>query len=118
MIQNFRKEVETLHRIGVEKIILDPGYGFGKDIIDGNYEILRRQDEIKKAFPDLPLLVGMSRKRMVWQLIGGTAQDVSAMQGTMLVNMLALQNGADILRVHDVKQAVETIKIFKAYKGN
>ncbi len=118
MLQNFCKEVETLNKLGVKDIILDPGYGFGKEIVTGNYEVLRRQNEIKEAFPDLPLLAGMSRKRMIWQLIGGTAQDDTAMQGTMLVNMLALQNGADILRVHDVKQAVDTVKIFRAYKGN
>ncbi len=118
MLQNFSKEVETLNRLGVKDIILDPGYGFGKEIVAGNYEVLRRQKEIKEAFPDLPLLAGMSRKRMIWQLIGGTAQEESAMQGTMLVNMLALQNGADILRVHDVKQAMDTVKIFRAYNGN
>lgn len=117
MLENFRKEVEQLNGLGVKNIILDPGYGFGKDVIKGNYEVLRRQEEIKKAFPDLPLLAGMSRKRMIWQLLGETAQDDSAMYGTMLVDMLALQNGADILRVHDVKQAVDTVKVFKAYCG-
>lgn len=117
MIENFHKEVTQLNGLGVRNIILDPGYGFGKDIIKGNYEVLRRQEEIKKTFPNLPLLAGMSRKRMIWQLLGGTAQDDSAMYGTMLVDMLALQNGADILRVHDVKQAVDTVKVFKAYSG-
>lgn len=117
MLENFRAEVAQLNGLGVKNIILDPGYGFGKDVIKGNYEVLRRQEEIKKAFPDLPLLAGMSRKRMIWQLLGGTAQDDSAMYGTMLVDMLALQNGADILRVHDVKQAVDTVKVFKAYSG-
>ena len=117
MIENFHKEVTQLNGLGVRNIILDPGYGFGKDIIKGNYEVLRRQEEIKKTFPNLPLLAGMSRKRMIWQLLGGTAQDDRAMYGTMLVDMLALQNGADILRVHDVKQAVDTVKVFKAYSG-
>lgn len=117
MLENFRKEVEQLNGLGVKNIILDPGYGFGKEIIKGNYEVLRRQEEIKKAFPDLPILAGMSRKRMIWQLFGGTAQDDSAMYGTMLVDLLALQNGADILRVHDVKQAVDTVKVFEAYCG-
>lgn len=109
MLRNFRKEVETLRGLGVRDIILDPGYGFGKDVIKGNYGILRRQKEIKAAFPELPLLAGMSRKRMIWQLLGGTAQDDSAMRGTMLANLAAIQNGADILRVHDVKEARETI---------
>lgn len=113
MIKNFRNEVAMLNRLGLKDIILDPGYGFGKDIIKGNFGILRRQREIKDAFPELPLLAGMSRKRMIWQLLGSTAQDDTAMYGTMLANMNALQNGADILRVHDVKQACDTITIYK-----
>lgn len=117
MLENFRKEVGILNGLGVKDIILDPGYGFGKDIIKGNFEVLRRQKEIKEAFPGLPILAGMSRKRMIRQLLGGTAQDDSAMQGTMLVNLLAMQNGADILRVHDVKQTVDAVKIFTAYNG-
>lgn len=111
MLRNFRSEVATLRSLGVEDIILDPGYGFGKDVIGGNFEVLRRQREIKEAFPTLPLLAGMSRKRMIWQLLGGTAQDASAMRGTMLANLVALQNGADILRVHDVKEARETVLV-------
>lgn len=111
MLRNFRKEVAMLNRLGLEDIILDPGYGFGKDIIKGNFEILRRQREIKEAFPSLPLLAGISRKRMIWQLLGGTAQDDSAMYGTMLANLVALQNGADILRVHDVREAVHTVTL-------
>lgn len=113
MLQNFRNEVAMLNRLGVKDIILDPGYGFGKDVIQGNFEILRRQKEIKEAFPELPLLAGMSRKRMIWQLLGGTAQDDTAMYGTMLANMNALRNGADILRVHDVRQAADTITVYK-----
>ena len=111
MLQNFRKEVATLQALGVKDIILDPGYGFGKDVIKGNFTILRRQKEIKDTFPQLPLLAGMSRKRMIWQLLGGTAQDTTAMQGTMLANLVAIQNGADILRVHDVKEARATVLI-------
>lgn len=111
MLRNFRKEVDMLHQLGLDDVILDPGYGFGKDIIHGNFEVLRRQHEIKQAFPTLPLLAGMSRKRMIWQLLGGTAQDDAAMQGTMLANLAALQNGADILRVHDVKEAIHTVRI-------
>ena len=111
MLRNFRCEVATLRSLGVEDIILDPGYGFGKDVIGGNFEVLRRQREIKEAFPTLPLLAGMSRKRMIRQLLGGTAQDASAMRGTILANLVALQNGADILRVHDVKEAQETVLI-------
>ena len=118
MLHNFRKEVETLRGLGVRDIILDPGYGFGKDVIKGNFTILRRQKEIKEAFPELPLLAGMSRKRMIRQLLGGTAQDDSAMRGTMLANLTAIQNGADILRVHDVREAYETVLVARQLTGS
>ena len=95
-------------------IILDPGYGFGKDVIDGNFALLARQQELKDTFK-LPLLVGVSRKRMIWQLVGGTASD--ALNGTTAVNMLALEHGADILRVHDVKEAVEAVMIYNKMKS-
>ncbi len=114
MLRNFAQEVAQLRSLGVRDIILDPGYGFGKDGAQGNFAVLRRQDEIKRAFPELPILAGMSRKRMVWQLLGCSAQDARAMHGTMLANLIALQNGADILRVHDVREAVDTIAIYKA----
>lgn len=114
MIRNFKEEVTLLRSVGVENIILDPGYGFGKDVIDGNFAVLREQHRLHKAFPELPILAGMSRKRMIWQLLGGTAQDNSALRGTMLANLIALQNGATILRVHDVMEAVETISLFRA----
>lgn len=113
MISNFRHETAMLRQLGVRDIILDPGFGFGKDVIDGNFRILQHMDELRSAFPDMPLLAGVSRKRMIWQLLGCTAQDAAAMQGTMLVNMLALQRGAAILRVHDVKEAADTITIWK-----
>lgn len=116
MIEHFKKEVERLNQLGVKDIILDPGYGFGKDVIDGNYAVLREQKALRTAFPDLPILAGMSRKRMVWQLLGGTPQDVTALQGTMLANLVALQNGATILRVHDVREAIDTIKIYDKVK--
>lgn len=113
MKEHFRSEIEQLLDLGVEDIILDPGYGFGKDIIKGNYDILARQQELKDEF-GLPLLVGVSRKRMIWQLSGTSADE--ALNGTTAINMLALERGADILRVHDVKEAVETVKIFGQLK--
>lgn len=113
MLHNFRHEVAMLNALGLDDIILDPGYGFGKDIIKGNFEILRRQKEIKETFPELPVLAGISRKRMIRQLLGGTAQNDSAMYGTMLANLIALQNGAEILRVHDVKEAYDTVTFAK-----
>lgn len=114
MISHFREEISELQALGTSQIILDPGYGFGKDVIDGNYAILARQQELKDAFPTLPLLVGVSRKRMIWQL-SGTSPD-EALNGTTAINMLALERGADILRVHDVKEAVEAVKIFETAK--
>lgn len=112
MIENFRREVAMLARLGVNDVILDPGYGFGKDVVSGNYKVLCEQHRLREAFPSLPILAGLSRKRMIWQLVGGTAQDDSAMQGTMILNMIALQNGASILRVHDVAAARFTIENF------
>ena len=111
MLANFRREVATLRELGVKDIMLDPGFGFGKDVIDGNYSVLRDMGRIRDEFPELPLLVGVSRKRMIWRLLGCTPQDAEALQGTMLVNLMALEKGASILRVHDVKEAVNTIKI-------
>lgn len=112
-VSHFLKKIKMLNDLGYKDIILDPGYGFGKDVIDGNFALLARQQELKDTFR-LPLLVGVSRKRMIWQLLGGTASD--ALNGTTAVNMLALEHGADILRVHDVKEAVETVMIYNRMK--
>lgn len=114
IISNYRIELNQLRELGHEKVILDPGYGFGKDVIKGNYEVLARQKEIKDAFPGLPLLAGVSRKRMIWQLLGTSADE--ALNGTTVVNTIALMNGADILRVHDVRQAAEAVRIWQMSK--
>ena len=108
-LQTFREKIALLKAYGVKDIILDPGYGFGKSI-DQNYFILSSQQVFTGLFPDMPLLVGVSRKRMIWQLLDTTPSE--ALNGTTAVNMLALLNGACILRVHDVREAVETVKIF------
>ena len=108
-LQTFREKTEILRAYGVKDIILDPGYGFGKSI-EQNYSILSSQQAIVELFPDMPLLAGVSRKRMIWQFLGTTPGE--ALNGTTAVNMLALLNGACILRVHDVREAVETVKIF------
>ena len=108
-LQTFREKIALLKAYGVKDIILDPGYGFGKSI-DQNYFILSSQQAITELFPDMPLLVGVSRKRMIRQLLDTTPSE--ALNGTTAVNMLALLNGACILRVHDVREAVETVKIF------
>ncbi len=108
-LQTFREKTEILRAYGVKDIILDPGYGFGKSI-EQNYSILSSQQAIVELFPDMPLLAGVSRKRMIWQFLGTTSGE--ALNGTTAVNLLALLNGASILRVHDVREAVETVKIF------
>lgn len=108
-LQTFREKTEILRAYGVKDIILDPGYGFGKSI-EQNYSILSSQQAIVELFPDMPLLAGVSRKRMIWQLLDSCPAE--ALNGTTAVNMLALLNGASILRVHDVREAMETVKIF------
>jgi dihydropteroate synthase len=105
----FRSKTALLQEKGIGDIILDPGYGFGKDVQD-NYRLLARQNELLDL--GMPLLVGVSRKRMIWQLLGTSPQE--ALNGTSVVNTLALERGAAILRVHDVREAVECVKIYEA----
>jgi dihydropteroate synthase len=112
MMIAFAKEVQQLRDLGQKDIILDPGFGFGKTI-DENYAVLR--DMRKLEVFELPLLAGMSRKRMIWQLFGTSADE--ALNGTTIVDTIALMNGASILRVHDVKEAVETVKIYLKIKN-
>lgn len=115
MVEHFRKEVDELQALRVERIILDPGFGFGKTpVVEGNYQVLNGMQRLREEFPELPVLAGVSRKRMVWQLLDCSPNDTTALQGTMLLNLLALERGADILRVHDVKEATDTIKVYEA----
>lgn len=102
----FAEKVQRLRDLGQKDIILDPGYGFAKTI-DHNYELLQHQ-EMLKIF-DLPILVGLSRKSMVYNLLESTPQQ--ALNGTSVLHTLALLRGANILRVHDVKACAEVIKI-------
>lgn len=107
----FEKQVKKLAEAGVEKnIILDPGFGFGKSL-DHNYEILKRLEEFKKF--EFPLLAGVSRKSMINKVINTKPE--SALNGTTVLNTIALMNGVNILRVHDVKEAVQTIKLVEFY---
>ena len=108
----FSKKIAELHLKGVNDIIIDPGFGFSKTI-DQNYELMASL----KGFSifELPLLVGISRKKMIYNLIDSTAE--ASLNGTSILNTFALQNGADILRVHDVKEAVEAVKITEKLKG-
>lgn len=100
------RQMNTFLEAGVADIIIDPGFGFGKTV-EHNYELLAKLD-LFKIF-QRPLLVGVSRKSMINKLLDISAQD--ALNGTTVVNTLALQKGADILRVHDVKAAAEAAKI-------
>ena len=108
----FSEKVKRLTKFGVEDIIIDPGFGFGKTL-DHNYELLNRLDSFKVF--QLPVMVGLSRKSMIWKALEISPE--TALNGTTVVNTLALMGGADILRVHDVKEAVEVVKIFCEIKA-
>ena len=105
---SFAQKVERLHQLKVNDVILDPGFGFGKTA-DHNFELLAQLDAF--AIFELPLLVGVSRKSMIYQTLGVSPQE--ALNGTTVLHTLALSKGANILRVHDVKEAVEAIKLFQ-----
>lgn len=106
MMIAFAAEVERLHALGAKDIILDPGFGFGKTL-DDNYRIMAGLDKLNVM--GLPLLVGISRKSMIFRLLGGTPE--TSLNGTTVLNTLALQAGASILRVHDVAECVEAVKM-------
>lgn len=110
IISRFRTEVSALNEYGCSDVILDPGFGFGKDVVRGNYDVLARLPEIREAFPGLSLLAGMSRKRMAWMPLSTTPDSDAALQATMILNTMALVGGADILRVHDVKETLNTVR--------
>ena len=109
----FIKEVGKLRKLGIKDIILDPGFGFGKTI-DHNYQMLHKMHTFQIL--DLPILAGMSRKSMIHKFLGITPQ--TALNGTTALNMVALQQGAKILRVHDVQEAVETVKLYLQLEKN
>lgn len=110
MTIGFSREIQQLRDLGVKDIILDPGYGFGKTM-EENFDILREQAKLEVF--ELPILAGLSRKRLIWKTLGLTADE--ALNGTTVVNTVALMNGAAILRVHDVKEAVQAVKIITNY---
>lgn len=111
VIKTLSEGVYRLHELGVNDVIIDPGFGFGKTM-DHNYELLNHLDAFR--FFELPVLVGVSRKSMIFKLLGQKAAD--SLNGTTILNTLALQSGANILRVHDVKAAVEAVEIFEKIK--
>ena len=106
MMISFADEVQQLRNRGVKDIILDPGFGFGKTL-QQNYEIYNDMERLGTL--QLPLLVGISRKTMIYKLVGG--DPTTALNGTTVLNTAALLKGAGILRVHDVQEAVESVKI-------
>jgi dihydropteroate synthase len=103
----FVEKINRLTALGVKDVIIDPGFGFAKTI-DQNFELLANLSAFKIL--DKPILAGLSRKSMIWQTLGTSAED--ALNGTTALNMVSLLNGAGILRVHDVKQAVEVVKLY------
>lgn len=112
MLIAFAKETQELYALGAKDIILDPGFGFGKTL-DENYKIYHDMERLQVL--DLPLLVGISRKSMIFKLLGG--DPTTSLNGTTVLNTIALQKGASILRVHDVREAVEACRIYERMQG-
>ena len=113
ILLDFAQTVQRLRDLAQKDIILDPGFGFGKTP-EENFQLLRELEKLHVL--DLPLLVGMSRKRMVWQTLKVTPDN--ALNGTTVLNTVALQKGASILRVHDVKEASEAVKLVLNLKSS
>nr|WP_294815303.1 dihydropteroate synthase [Prevotella sp.] len=109
MMKGFAKEVQQLRDLGAKDIILDPGFCFGKNLIQ-NYQIYNEMEKLNVL--ELPVLVGISRKSMIYKLLGGDA--TTSLNGTSVLDTIALMKGAKILRVHDVKEAVEAVRIVDA----
>lgn len=112
VLQRLASKVWQLRQLGVKDVIADPGFGFGKSV-EQNYAMLENLQEF--AILDVPLLVGLSRKSMITKLLGVSPSE--ALPGTVALNMAALMGGAHVLRVHDVKEAADTVKLFMAMRG-
>lgn len=110
VLHYFVRKVAQAREAGIKDLILDPGFGFAKSVAQ-NFQLLRRMDEL--AVFGLPILAGLSRKSLVWRTLGGTPAD--ALGGTIALNWEALRQGASLLRVHDVRAAVETVRLYRAY---
>jgi dihydropteroate synthase len=108
MLIHWSEEVNRLHALGVKDIILDPGFGFGKTV-EENYAVMAELEKLQVM--RLPLLVGVSRKSMIWKVLDGTPD--TALNGTTVLHTLSLQKGASILRAHDVREAVETVRLMQ-----
>jgi dihydropteroate synthase len=111
ILLDLSEKINTLKLLGVNDILVDPGFGFGKNI-SHNYDLLNRLDSFRLF--ELPLVVGLSRKAMIWKLLNHSPAD--SLNGTTVLNTLALMGGADILRVHDVREAVETVRLVAELK--
>jgi len=107
MLFYFSEKVKRARSLGINDLILDPGFGFAKTT-DQNYEVLQKMELFNLL--ELPVLAGVSRKSMIYKTLGNTAQE--ALNGTTVINTIALTKGAKILRVHDVKEAVECVTLF------
>ncbi|MFN4977793.1 MAG: dihydropteroate synthase [Bacteroidota bacterium] len=108
IVDFFAKKIAQLELIGIDQVIIDPGFGFGKTI-EHNYQLMKEIDRFVHF--NKPLLVGISRKSMIYRLLNSTPED--SLNGTNALNMFALMKGANILRVHDVRPAKEIIQIFQ-----
>lgn len=108
----FSEKVQELRDLGVKDILIDPGFGFGKTL-EHNYQLMNHLEEFQLF--ELPILIGISRKSMISKVLGGGPEE--ALNGTTALHAIALQKGASILRVHDVKEAVQTIKIIEKMKA-
>lgn len=109
----FLKKIALLKSKGIQDIIIDPGFGFGKTI-EHNYQLLNHLSVYKVL--EMPILAGISRKSMIWKVLKNTPQE--ALQGTTALHVIALQNGANLLRVHDVRPAVEAIQLMQVLANN
>lgn len=109
MMKGFAREVQQLRDLGAKDIILDPGFGFGKDLAQ-NYQIFAEMEKLNVM--ELPVLVGISRKSMIYKLLGGDA--TTSLNGTSVLDTVALMKGTSILRVHDVKETIEAVRIVEA----
>ncbi len=108
----FSERISLARGYGINDIIIDPGFGFSKTTVQ-NFEVLNHLEQF--AMLNLPILAGFSRKSMIYKTLKSTAEE--ALNGTSVLNIVALQKGANILRVHDVKEAVECIKLYSALNG-
>lgn len=111
MLLYFAQKINQARSLGINDLIIDPGFGFAKTK-EQNFEVLQKSELLQML--DVPILAGLSRKSMIYKTLDSTAND--ALNGTTVLNTLALTKGAHILRVHDVKEAMETIALFEAFQ--